>query len=175
MQCRFCDKVFLGGPSKISCHMTTGGQVSKCNPHSSRKLEYEICRKAVVAPQEEFQKNKKEVNRQKMENYADTPNVGDLKKYMKGSKESFEVADAAVGDWIFCEGKCLSTCDSDKFRTMLQAVEKAGSSYVRRTRTDCRRSSWTRRTTFRCKPSSPRVVAISLRTARRFVQTVGSP
>ena len=59
VQCRFCDKVFLGGPSKISCHMTTGGQVSKCNPHSSRKLEYEICRKAVVAHQEEFQKNKR--------------------------------------------------------------------------------------------------------------------
>ena len=49
---------------------------------------------------------------------------------MKGSKESFEVTDAAIGDWIFCEGKCLSTCDSDKFRTMLQVVEKAGSSYV---------------------------------------------
>ena len=62
VQCRFCDKVFIGGPSKISCHMTTGGQVSKCNPHSSRKLEYEICRKAVVSHQEEFQKNKKEVN-----------------------------------------------------------------------------------------------------------------
>ena len=62
VQCRFCDKVFIGGPSKISYHMTTGGQVSKCNPHSSRKLEYEICRKAVVAHQEEF--------RQKMENYA---------------------------------------------------------------------------------------------------------
>ena len=93
-------------------------------------MEYEICRKADVAHQEEFLKNKKEVNRQKMENYADTPNVGDLKKYMKGCKESFEVADAAVGDWIFCDGKCLSTCDSDKFRNMLQAVEKAGSSYV---------------------------------------------
>ena len=88
-----------------------------------------MCWKAVVAHQE-FQKNKKEFNRQKMENHADSPNVGDLKKCIKYFNEFFEVADAAVGDWIFCQRKCLSTSDSVRFRTMLQAVEKAGSSYV---------------------------------------------